>query len=802
MERGGSNTAEARRWLATSEKLLAARDLHGTKSFAIRAREANPSLEEAEVIIQIADVLLASEFRINNHPDWYAVLQLPRFTQDWSTISANYRRIGYNISYRRGVLPFADEALDIVNEAWNVLSDPMRRNFFDSELNSYSQFGLGTGSAQLFERQFLQRHQHYQPSPPPPSVPFQQQSQPPPPPPQEHFQALAQEEARARAQAQAQEEARARAQAQAQEEARAKAQAEEQARAKAQAEAQEQARARAQAEAQEQARARAQAEAQELARARARAQEEARAKARAQEEARAKARAQEEARAKARAQEEARAKARAQEEARAKARAQEEARAKARAQEEARSKAQALAQEEARAKARAQAQEQELARAKARELELARAKAQALEQEEARAKARAQEQELARVKAQAQAQEEARAKAGAQEEARAKTRAQAQALEQELARTKAQEQEQARAKAQAQEGARTQTPAQQQPVRRSPRNKDGKVGDEEERPNLNNVAELTRTTRKSEASRSARKNETALSTQQSESTPVGDQEEKCFWTACPYCYFLYEYQKVYEECVLRCQNCKRAFQAMNIPSPPVKGKDDTYFCCWGFIPLGVSGNAKSTNESATWSPFSAMFACPTQAGGKQTEAKTKKPSSPKFIYRDDDVYVEISDKSDESDDDWQSDRGNKRAKNLKGKASVTKNAKTTPTERLRRGNQNANAGNGEAVDGAVGTAKGASKGEPSKKTKAAASGAKKKGAAEWGKLDLNVEFSNDVEEPAQGANKPAQGANKGNGAGNGEEDNIEGIGFFEGLDEFLNSLPILNVVGDDKVKTT
>ena len=50
-------------------------------------------------------------------------------------------------------------------------------------------------------------------------------------------------------------------------------------------------------------------------------------------------------------------------------------------------------------------------------------------------------------------------------------------------------------------------------------------------------------------------------------------------------------------------------------------------------------------------------------------------------------------------------------------------------------------------------------------------------AAALGKLDLNVEFSNnEVEEPA------AQTMSEGNGTANGEEDNIEGIGFFEGLD--------------------
>lgn len=72
------------------------------------------------------------------------------------------------------------------------------------------------------------------------------------------------------------------------------------------------------------------------------------------------------------------------------------------------------------------------------------------------------------------------------------------------------------------------------------------------------------------------------------------------------------------------------------------------------------------------------------------------------------------------------------------------------------------------------------------------------GAKNLGRLDLNVEFSNEVEEPAV-----AGGRNEGNGLGsNREVDNMEGIGFFEDLDEFLSSLPIFSVVGDDKIKAT
>ncbi|KAI4367171.1 hypothetical protein MLD38_022939 [Melastoma candidum] len=101
------------------------------------------------------------------------------------------------------------------------------------------------------------------------------------------------------------------------------------------------------------------------------------------------------------------------------------------------------------------------------------------------------------------------------------------------------------------------------------------------------------------------------------------------------------------------------------------------------------------------------------------------------------------------------------------------------------------------VSGSANNIREISRGESSKK--AVGNPAQKRagrGAKELGKLDLNVELSNDqVEEPVRNA---AEGSSR--GAGHGMEDTIEGTGFFEGLDEFLSSLPILSVVGDDKVK--
>ncbi|KAG4110460.1 hypothetical protein ERO13_D13G049900v2 [Gossypium hirsutum] len=276
-----------------------------------------------------------------------------------------------------------------------------------------------------------------------------------------------------------------------------------------------------------------------------------------------------------------------------------------------------------------------------------------------------------------------------------------------------------------------------------------------------------------------------------------ESEELTFWTACPYCYILYEYPKLYEDCTLRCQakNCRRAFHAVVIPSPPVNGKDSR-FSCWGFFPLGFSRG----DQFPSWSPISTMYACPNNKNtGKNSTAK--KPA-PRVYYDDDDAYVDISDSigtsedDDDDDDDWQNEK-RKKAKNVKGKGSVGKTAKKPQSERVKKaGNEAANVDGSGNLSGASTVPEGVVTAESSRRG-VVNSGRKQmaRGTKNLGKLDLNVEFSNEVEEPA-----PRR--NEGNHPGYGEEDNIEGNGFFEGLDEFLSSLPILSAVGDDKVKAT
>lgn len=64
-----------------------------------------------------------------------------------------------------------------------------------------------------------------------------------------------------------------------------------------------------------------------------------------------------------------------------------------------------------------------------------------------------------------------------------------------------------------------------------------------------------------------------------------------FWTACPYCYNLYEFPRVYKDCVMKCGNCNRAMHGTEIKTlPPVVEGQDAYYCCWGFFPMGFAGS--------------------------------------------------------------------------------------------------------------------------------------------------------------------------------------------------------------------
>nr|GEW45601.1 hypothetical protein [Tanacetum cinerariifolium] len=134
--------AEAQRWIGIAEKLLMSHDLVGSKTFAIRARESDPRLQSANQILAIIDTLIAAEKQIitNNNtqqPDYYSILQVNQFVQDAQLITNQYQRLGILLNPNENRFPYSQQAFELVNDAWAVLSNPMRKSIYDSELNHY-----------------------------------------------------------------------------------------------------------------------------------------------------------------------------------------------------------------------------------------------------------------------------------------------------------------------------------------------------------------------------------------------------------------------------------------------------------------------------------------------------------------------------------------------------------------------------------------------------------------------------------------------------------------------------------------
>ncbi|KAE9607873.1 putative DnaJ domain-containing protein [Lupinus albus] len=54
-----------------------------------------------------------------------------------------------------------------------------------------------------------------------------------------------------------------------------------------------------------------------------------------------------------------------------------------------------------------------------------------------------------------------------------------------------------------------------------------------------------------------------------------------FWTMCPYCWYLHEYERKYEDCTFRCGNCQKTFHGVEVKPPTkdmmVEGKEQ-YYC--------------------------------------------------------------------------------------------------------------------------------------------------------------------------------------------------------------------------------
>ncbi|XP_021774087.1 uncharacterized protein LOC110738027 [Chenopodium quinoa] len=731
--------AEAERWLGIAAKLLTARDFLGSKTFAIRAREADPNNAVSDQILAVVDTVLAGEKRVNSNqqPDWYAVLQLPRLVRDPELIADHYRRLVLCLNPERNRFPFADYALQMVMDAWSVLSDPTKKWLFDNELALYLQQGEpvvsaaaaaavggsasgsaaaavaaggggNSGGSQLNTFQFFQP----QPLPPQQQPPQQQQQQPQ----QHHQQHHHQQQPMWQQQQQHQQ----------------------------------------------------------------------------------------------------------------------------------------------------QQQQQQINQREFMPLPIQPQQQQQQPQQ--------QQQQPQQLRPQWQMRDPTPSKGGGGGGGGERNKGVMNGIG-----------IGARVTTTASPMIPTQTTPRQVPPFRPPSPPlppvsaarvspplpsvsavrvavptaipivDGNAGNAPTSANVisnsvndnnNNDSNINGAGTNAAAAANNNENNHEHVVEEDDDDEDDDvvEDVESFWTACPYCFYIFEYPKVYQECTLRCQNCRKGFHAVQIPNPPPispannagggkekekekeKGKDNS-FCCWGFFPLGFSITAwkkqnqgGNLNGASNWMPFSPMFTCPVENGGKGFQwfdnndgnanvgPKNVVTKNTPRVYIDDDDILELSEPSDldSSDGDWRTynqEKNKTKTKNKKrrGRSGVQRRGRPRRGAVLNQVKQNVASGGGVSVggdhledgsEGQVVIGLTADRSDTGKTVTASVTRKQtRRSKKDVGRLDLNVEFNNDGEEHAPTVS-----------AVNGEEDGIENIAFFEGLDEFLSTLPILNVGGDEKAK--
>ncbi|KAL2905844.1 putative J domain-containing protein C17A3.05c [Bienertia sinuspersici] len=133
---------------------------------------------------------------------------------------------------------------------------------------------------------------------------------------------------------------------------------------------------------------------------------------------------------------------------------------------------------------------------------------------------------------------------------------------------------------------------------------------------------------------------------------VEGEEVDTFWTFCPYCFYMYQYARVYEGCCLRCQNqtCRRAFHGVAVNSLPSadleKGK---YFSCFGYFPLGFSPEENGEKKFDSWSPIVGLF--PVKRIGKTRAGRVDLNDDNNNNVNVDAHFIEILDENDEVEND-------------------------------------------------------------------------------------------------------------------------------------------------------
>ncbi|KAG8097471.1 hypothetical protein GUJ93_ZPchr0013g34627 [Zizania palustris] len=126
------NKDDALRAKEIAERMFASKDLQGAKKFALKAQALFPGLEGIAQMITTLDIHISSEALVAGEKDWYSILSVETHADD-ETLRKQYMKLALQLHPDKNKSVGAQGAFQLVQEAWTVLSDKIKKASYDQK---------------------------------------------------------------------------------------------------------------------------------------------------------------------------------------------------------------------------------------------------------------------------------------------------------------------------------------------------------------------------------------------------------------------------------------------------------------------------------------------------------------------------------------------------------------------------------------------------------------------------------------------------------------------------------------------
>ncbi|XP_050380932.1 uncharacterized protein LOC126798131 [Argentina anserina] len=130
------NKEEALKAKEIAEKRFAEKDFIDAKNYAVKAKSLYPDLEGISQMVATFEVYAATEYRSCGEIDHYSILGL-KPTSSKDAVKKQYKKMAVLLHPDKNKCVGADGAFKLVSEAWTLLSDTTKRNFYDIQRNKH-----------------------------------------------------------------------------------------------------------------------------------------------------------------------------------------------------------------------------------------------------------------------------------------------------------------------------------------------------------------------------------------------------------------------------------------------------------------------------------------------------------------------------------------------------------------------------------------------------------------------------------------------------------------------------------------